>query len=542
MSKKNKYILIVLGIILCSLGLRLFRLDQVPAILNRDEAALAYNGLLLQQVGQDEWGKSWPLVLQSFGDYKLPGYPVILAGLFSLFGANDVVAKLPSVLAGSALIGLAYFFSTRVLKMPRQLAALSAFFVALQPVFFFYSRIAFEANVALTLFVGAIVCIFHRSSTHQFLRDFCATLFLVIAIFTYNTPLLLLPFIIPLVIFWRGITDYRRWIPIVAMLVIVCGIGFSSLLSLSKQKSGITIFSDESYWQQSVDYHLRFQGITQKLLGNKYLFFGQVMAKNYLATFSPTFLIEKGGSHPWHTLPGFGHLLWMTYGLGLVGIGWSLRQMGINLARVKKGRVLTASWRSDVFLASLLVLAPLPAVITVDAPHATRSLLFFFVMTIYAGVGLMAIYQFIRLRWDTRMWAGFPVKKYLLAIVILLTWAEGTRYMYAYFQNYDVQSAVILRAEFPEAIQQLEQQYADEPIAIIDGDGFQYILLAWYLKVPPQTFFTTIQRHLPDKIGFRYGYKLLNYRFIVHDFDKFPEEKTLLWWNPQQEEWQVRSY
>ena len=78
----NKKILLLSLIVLLGAALRLFQLGSIPAILNRDEAALAYNGYLLSQTGKDEWGKIWPPTLESFGDYKLPGYPLILAILF----------------------------------------------------------------------------------------------------------------------------------------------------------------------------------------------------------------------------------------------------------------------------------------------------------------------------------------------------------------------------------------------------------------------------------------------------------------------------
>ncbi|KKU82941.1 MAG: hypothetical protein UY10_C0019G0001, partial [Microgenomates group bacterium GW2011_GWA2_47_8] len=57
---------------------RIWQLGILPLALNRDEAALAYNAVLLAETGKDEWGRSWPLALQSFGDFKLIGYPAVL--------------------------------------------------------------------------------------------------------------------------------------------------------------------------------------------------------------------------------------------------------------------------------------------------------------------------------------------------------------------------------------------------------------------------------------------------------------------------------
>ena len=64
----------IMVLILCILlggVLRLMKFPAVPGGLNRDEAALGYNAFSLLETGKDEWGKQWPIVFRSFGDYKL---------------------------------------------------------------------------------------------------------------------------------------------------------------------------------------------------------------------------------------------------------------------------------------------------------------------------------------------------------------------------------------------------------------------------------------------------------------------------------------
>src|SRR5258708_7256406 len=88
-------------IFLFGLVLRFWQLGSIPVILNRDEAALAYNAFLLKETGKDEWSKTWPLTLQSFGDYKLIGYPLLTIGSFFLLGYTDFAVKFPSAFFGS---------------------------------------------------------------------------------------------------------------------------------------------------------------------------------------------------------------------------------------------------------------------------------------------------------------------------------------------------------------------------------------------------------------------------------------------------------
>jgi 4-amino-4-deoxy-L-arabinose transferase-like glycosyltransferase len=516
---------LLLGIITCvGFLLRIWSTNSVPAILNRDEAALAYNALLLKETGKDEWSRAWPLALESFGDYKLPGYPYLLVVFFTLFGTSDMIVRLPSVLAGTALILLTYFFIIKILKQDEKLGVLGSILVALQPVFFFYSRIGFEANVALTLFISSI---FLFLSSKKILAHFAGAVLLLIAVFTYNTPLILLPFLIPVFIWWKRVKNWREWIVPVASSILICIVGFASLASLAKQKSGITIFSDESTWMESVQFYNQYQGITQKILGNRAVFYGTKIVENYLQSFSPEFLIVRGGSHPWHTLPGFSHFYWITYilaGIGIVASIWSITQ---HLLRKKITEV-----KTQLILLYLLLVSLLPAVVTVDAPHATRSLFFFNTLVLFTVVGVKKLQEFASSRNSL---------KFLYLVVGIILVLESGSYFSAYFSRYPRQSADILHGGFTEALTQARQKDPG-PIAIIDGDGYQYILAAWYGNVRPDVFFQTVQKHLPDKIGFRYGYKVDNYRFIVHIADRFPEEKTVIEWDDTTHSWQIREF
>ncbi len=511
---KSRLLLII--IILLGFTLRVVQVGSIPAILNRDEAALAYNALLLKETGRDEWGRHWPLALESFGDYKLPGYPLILIGSFSLFGYNDTAVRMQSVIAGTILILLGYFFVKNIFHLREEVALLTALSIALTPVFFFYSRIAFEANVALDLFIGSIYLLLDSVGPQALRKDLLSILLLFIAIFTYNTPLLLLPFVLPAIIYIRGWKNWRNWGVATVGLLLVMVIGFGSLLSLTKQKSGITIFSDELTWQQSVTYHQQFSGITQKVLGNRVVFFGRIIVWHYIQTFLPTFMVLHGGPHPWHQLPGFGHFYWCVYLCGLLGI----------LVSIKKSR------HSKLFavLVYLLLLAPLPAAITVDAPHATRSLFFFFLFLVTAMIGLQTFLD------------RFANKKVLiLTLFVVILSIESAHYLGTYFANYESQSTRILRGGFDQTVQDVESHASHKHIAVIDDGGYQYILTAWYLKIKPDVFFATINRHLPDKIGFTYGYKVDKYRFIKSPNDKAGNEQVLISWDEGDGKWEVKE-
>jgi len=518
MKKKYFPTVIILFLVFFGFILRIWNVGHVPAALNRDEAALAYNALLLKETGKDEWGRTWPVALESFGDYKLLGYPVLLIGSFTFFGLNDLSVRLPSVLAGTLLIIVSYIFAKKVVRFQTRYALFLSFLVALQPVFFFYSRSAFEANVALLFFVSGMLLLFAKTRINHFVQMTLASLFFLLAVFTYNTPLLLLPFLLPMILFWCSLKNVKGWfLPIIE----VCGVilvGFVSLFSLSKQKSGITIFSNEQIHLQADQYHTAFSGVMQHILGNKIFFFGRLIIERYIQAFSPNFLVFHGGSHPWHQLPGFAHLSLFVYVLGAIGIVIT----SIHIFQKRK---------EEILLLFLLFIAPLPASVTVDAPHATRSLLFFFLWLFFAVRALEFISQY-----SEKKWKKTAVPHIFFIIVVLFS---AARYFYSYFSFYPEHSYELFKGGYSKVLEDVHPKSQTRHVAVLDDGGYQYILTAWYTKMLPKMFFQTIERHNPDKIGFSYGYKIGNYRFIKAPTDKNDQEKILVFWNDATHAWQI---
>ena len=249
--KSTKILLAI--IFLFGLALRLFKIVELPAILNRDEAALAYNALLIKESGLDEWQNHWPLTFKSFGDYKLPGYPYLLALLFNILPSNDFSTRLPSVLAGRLLIKVAFYFAKDVLKVKNKSALLMSFLITISPVFFFYSRMAFEANLALLFFVSSLYFLFKNKASF-----FLGAVFLFLAVLTYNTALLLLPFLLPVLIYKIGWRQKKQWFKPVFLLLLILLWGVFSFYTLATQKSAITIFNDTTTWENFAIYRAQF--------------------------------------------------------------------------------------------------------------------------------------------------------------------------------------------------------------------------------------------------------------------------------------------
>lgn len=531
--KAHSYYFALLGIFLVSLFVRVYQLGKLPMILNRDEAALAYNAKLITESSKDEWGRRWPLSFESFGDYKLPGYIYSLSFLFTFLPQLDWVVKLPSLLAGALLPLVGYYFA-RSLKFRSFQSFLFALLLATTPVFFFYSRIAFEANLALSLFIIGLSLILRPKKQKIFKAlprwgtDLLGVLFFLLAVLTYNTPLLLLVFLIPVIIWLRKVKKIKTWILPSSLLILLSLIAGWQLLALASQKSGITIFGDETVWMNSILYRQKFQGVWQALLGNRYAYYLSLITQNYLKSFSYQFLVKGIGGHPWHSLPGFGHIFFPVYIAGLVGIGGSLYEGFIALKNKKISRLI----KVKLSLLYLTLIALLPSVVTVDAPHATRSLFFFFVFTFMAVLGLKYAYNLLSK--DSNVKEDILLLIFMIWIVVSSSW-----YLFAYFSQ-TTTSQASLRPGLQSVIKKAVNQYPNQDtIAVVDPDGYDYILWAWYLKLPAEKYFKTNVRQNPDQIGFRYGERVDRYHFIAQKSDVNTDESIIIYWDENTLSWSI---
>ena len=541
MKNKLSSTILLVGVLCTAFFLRFYGLAQNPAILNRDEAALAYNALLLAETGTDEWGRYWPVGLESFGDYKLIGYPTILVGLFKIFTPTDYLVRLPAAAAGTVLVLLCGVLAYRLVRERKRSLLLGSIFALCTPFLFFYSRIAFEATVALMLVVISLILILTASlKNSNTLRWIALLLCSVAACFTYNTPYILLPFFIVWIPFWLGIKDIQKWFLPTFLLGCVFVVFMFLLQPITQHKSAITIFSDPSVTSEYPEYRTQYQGLQQTLIGNKYLYYSRIIGSNFIESFSYSFLVTQGGSHPWHQIPGKSHFTTVLYILSMLGLAvtlWKSTQVVF-----KKPSQLLQSWQTSelgkkLTLIYLLVASVAPATVTVDAPHATRSLLFLLLLIILAVVGASwLIDTFVRT-------AIFKNKKFVhsfvLIICITFVMIPFSQYVFSYSTRYAAEQPALLLSDFKNIVTKMEAEHATKRIGVIDKTGYAYVLTAWYQKLPAQEFFSTIERLPKDTIGFSFGKQVGRYRFYRTKEEAVEETQVIVEWNDTQKKWDI---
>lgn len=505
LSKLLKYKHILLWTVLL-VGLLLARVWYVqtvpPQAYTPDEASILLNAQLLAETGRDEWNQSWPIVFRSFGDSKLPGYMYSVWAVGSVWKFEWFAVRVPSLIAG-VFLPLAVWWLVRTLGGSKRAAWLSAVLLIFSPWTWHYGTIGYEAHVALLLWIVALA-MFVRNPSRIWI-DLVAGALIVVSILTYNAPLLLLPALILGIIFWRRSSpfDAGRAVGVLLLAGVISG---ALTFAASSQKGAISIIQDPTLQALYPAYREQFSGIFQTLLGNQWVYFGQQVVAHWVQSWSWEFLVSRGGANPWHSIPGTGHL----NGFVLISLGLFLP---FWIFQLWKNRA-TAPQESQAALLLFWLTATslFPAVITVDAPHATRSLFFLVLLPILAGWSLAVFLE--KIQTEFPRWA----KNIFVTTVVLviawqtLLWMNPAQVRWQYFVSPRWNTHLI------EALQQPEVQEAPQ-VFVIDPNGS----LAAYVGVidaqARQSFATDVVRSAPDTIGLVRVEKLGKYIFLFQSTD-----------------------
>src|SRR3989344_1420207 len=152
-TKKIKLILLIVILVIGAV-LRLWQLGAVPSSIDWDEASLGYNAYSIFETGKDEFGKTLPVVLRSFNDYKPALYTYLIIPSYKIFGLNEFSIRFPSAIMGILTL-ISVYFLVKKLFQKENIALLTTFLLAISPWHIQFSRIAFESNVGLALNIFA---------------------------------------------------------------------------------------------------------------------------------------------------------------------------------------------------------------------------------------------------------------------------------------------------------------------------------------------------------------------------------------------------
>jgi len=394
-GKKIILIFIILGAIV-----RLAWLGRVPSGFFRDEAAIGYNAYSIWQTGKDEFGMKTPLFFRSFEVFFLPLYLYLEAPMVGIFGLSEFTTRFLSSLSGIGALILIYFVAKYL--WGKKAGIFSVILLAIAPWHVFYSRGAFEGNLAMTLFTAGFLfyLLFTKKKSIKFF--YLSLLAFVASIYSYQAERVVVPlFGICAIIFsfkllWK-VKNNLILPSLLALLLLLPILSFTFKPAGLYRASGVSLFNkNPEGWSPKYEGNL--------LLDNPLYLRGRQIVALYFSYYSPRNLFIEGDYDKERSTENHSVFYAWTMPLFLAGLYLVVKRKNT----------------SDKLFLSWLLIAPIPAALTGDPFHTYRSLLLYLPITTLMGIGAVGIYDLVK------------QKKLFLILFGLISTISLTFYIYDY--------------------------------------------------------------------------------------------------------------
>lgn len=475
--KKTWVCLLLILITLFGFSLRFYQFTKTPIGFNWDEASVGYNAYSLLETGRDEFGRSWPLFIESFGDFKTGLYSILLVPIINQFGLSVFTVRILNVFIGTSLIVAAYYLGKQFFQRASWGLVLAGL-TAISPLAIHLSRFTLEWYAALPIFVTAIGLLLSKDKITWQL-PIAAVLF-GFSLYWYHSFRLFLPLFLMVYLF-----IYRQQLWQKKKLVILSFIlGLLSILPLIKamqkfkilsRPQAVAIFSSDVQQRAQTEGLYRFTVAgwpLRRIFTNKGTYYFQEILARYLGHFSPDFLFFGEDATPRISIHPIGKLQWVALPFLLLGL----------VSLIKQGR------RRDWLLLAWLLLAPLPASLTNDAPHGLRSLLLLPALWLLIVMGLKVSYQWVKEKWPS--WVVWLSVSFVGLAFVGNFFLQYTHYLLFYSEA----TAQYWQADQQALVKKINQYQADyEQVLVTTYAGQPHIFLAFFTPLEPTKFQTAIQ-------------------------------------------------
>lgn len=460
--------------------LRVYSVNTVPVSLYWDEVASAYNAYSIGLTGRDEFGTTLPLLFKSFDDYKASGNIYLMAIPVTLFGLNEFTARATSVILGTLSVLVTFFlvrdlfaFFKKDLKWsikPEILSLLTVFLLAISPWHIQFSRTGFEANVALFFIVlGTWLCVKALKIPIYFLFSMIS---FAVSVYMYRSVYVFLPFFFLTisVVFFKEFLHMSKKIVIggiVTFLIVVLPFlpwMFSDGgMSRARQVSIVTNSNDEVFdsAEKALDTG---NTLWSKIVFNRRVVYASETFQNYFVHFSPLFLFIDGDPNLRHTPIGMGVMYIWELPFVLIGLF-------VIITRLPR--------RLGIFILFWILIAPLPASVSVPNPHALRSLNILPMPQLVVAMGMYWIYQVMQKKWRVF---------YVIFLIGVISFFFG-RYIYLYYGITAAKSSQDWADGYKQLVTYVSENEDSYDKVVISGHYWQpYIYFLFYNQYDPRLY------------------------------------------------------
>ena len=486
----------------------------MPPGVNRDEGSIGYTAYSLLTTGKDEYGRSFPISFQSFGDWKLPFYIYSVVPFVSLFGLSELAVRLPSALFGIASVGLTYFLVLELLRNrgtkqyftqnnAENIALITTLLVAISPWHLHLSRVESESNTAVFFVVLGVLLFLKSININEkkwlIIPSFISlalTYFIYAGNYIFTTVLIIGIFLI-----YRRTIQKTKYLFIgVTIFFLLSGlIWYHTLFANQTKVSGINIFGDPSVVHAKIELprneHENPSSLFSRIVHNRVAFALERISQNYLNSFSPQFLFIKGGENRAHNVENFGNMYPIEAPFLLLGIVFLL------VTKKTKESTLVLLW---------FFIAPVAASITKDAPHTNRMFAIFPMLSLVTALGFTKFIDILKVWFKNRLLYKNSVLLVVFSLFIVNILVYMDRY-YVHFPRSESQWWGVGYKKLQGILS--DDQYGLKEVVMSNPEFSHYIFLLFYGKYDAARYQKNAVRYPATEDGFLHVKKFDRFEF-----------------------------
>ncbi len=484
----NHKIILFLILVLASV-LRIWQLGVVPPSPDWDEAALGYNAYSILKTGMDEYGTKFPLSLRSYDDYKPPLYVYLTVPSVALFGLDTWAVRLPSVVMGILAVFGTFFLVNELMNaglgtpdmkgLKTYLPLIAAFLLAISPWHIQFSRIAFEANTGVTLNIWGIYAFLRGRKSGMWLS--LSAFFFGLSLYAYHSERVFVPMLVILltVLFWKELWKNRRSVVmgvVVGLLTILPAVTvFLNPSTLVRLKGTSSLADQTGLLLRSTKYlddDIKRGDKFGLIFDNRRIVWAKTIFDGYLSHYSLRWLFLSG-DNPRHHAPDMGLLYLWELPLLLVGM----------LSVWKRGG------KVAVFLFGWFCIAPIPASVTTELPHAIRTLVFLPVFQIFTAAGIIEAIQWIIIRKKNFNKIKLTTVNCLLVFYLFFIVINIVYYIHMYFVHQNPEFSEYWQYGYKQAVQYSENHKSQYKKIVVSTELEQpHMFFLFYTKYDPKKY------------------------------------------------------
>ncbi|AKM81435.1 MAG: oligosaccharyl transferase STT3 subunit [candidate division TM6 bacterium GW2011_GWF2_28_16] len=428
MSKKKIFVSAVLVIIALAIYLRFYRLSNLTS-LYWEEAALAYDSYSLLKTGRDFHGNFLPIAaMESFGDYKASFYFYVLIPFIKVFGLNALSVRLPSALAGLAIVFGTAILAINLIKKEKSfkekkfLFLITLFLTAISPWAINFSRAAWESNLATAFLIWAInLFFFWQKSTRKFYFLPLAALLFILSSYTYHANKIIAPLVAVSMSSFYLINRFKNKekfksfeLKNILATVFLAALLFLPLLISSQTSTGqqrfkeTSIFSDIKVIEYSNQKRAEYENAWwARIYYHRYLLFTKEIILNLADNFSFKYLFLTGDGNLRHNSQVTGQLYRLDFIFLILAIIYLIKKRNPYFN----------------FILLYILIALLPSSLATDTPHSLRTLSVMPMFLILVSVGV----------WQSIIFFKKSRQREIIVIIIFASYLAGLLNFWQYY-------------------------------------------------------------------------------------------------------------